>query len=330
MITLGFTIDSIKLFLSWDKLIRYDFIKLKSLLKNVQKIKRQENTSYQGWYKRLCIQYSETWGIKISGSISNFHSGFKYLLPITQLKEAIDRLGNELRIFNIERARIHRIDIALNLQTDKPIGLYTHRLFTDLPNFKKLEQDDGLRFEPRAKMKKNKTIVFAIYNKGADLQERNEIDNDFNILRLELRLLKRVSKQLEISNLEIKDLYNGYKVSKLVKLFYKFYSQIKKQTVLKDYSELIKVNPTNFKKYLLKYSIDIAGGDSDVYRLIEQLNEEGKFKSANDKSRCRKIIYDLSKENSISKLHPLIDEIDLKVEKECQDLINRLKYQVSA
>ncbi len=63
-------------------------------------------------------------------------------------------------------------------------------------------------------------------------------------------------------------------------------------------------------------------GEDEAYRFLEQLSIQGKFKNANDKSRCRKLIADFSQNQTISKLHPLIYELNIKVDKECLKILN--------
>lgn len=321
METLGFTIDTIKLFINWEKLEGFDYNRLKKIIKSLKNWKNDNKTWYEGRYENFQIRFSEGVGIFITGSISNYYCGAKYLLLLTKLKLAIEKLGCELGISHIDSARLYRIDLALNIQTDYPIEQYSHRLFTDLKNFKKLEQDDGVRFENRAKKRKNKSLVFAIYNKGCDLQERKNIDNDFNILRLELRLLKKVSKILGIKGLEIKHLYQHENIKKLVNLFDEFYFKIKKQTIPKDYDEIKHFTPTILKNYIQSLKLQTIGGESNIYKVIEQADLDRKFKTRNDKSRCRKYIEELSNNEFVSKQHPLVDEIDEKVKKSIDNII---------
>ena len=172
-----------------------------------------------------------------------------------------------------------------------------------------------------AKKRKNKSIVFAIYNKGCDLKERKNIDNDFNILRLELRLLKKVSKIFGIKGLEIKHLYQHENIKKLVNLFDEFWIKIKKQTIPKYYDEIKCFTPTVLKNYIQSLILEIIGGESFIYRIIEQADLDGKFKTRNDKSRCRKYIEELSKNEFVSKQHPLVNEINEKVKKSIDNII---------
>lgn len=322
METLGFTIDTIKLFINWEKLENFDYNIFKTFIKGIKSWKNDNRTWYEGRYKNFHISFSEGVGIYITGSISNYYCGAKYLLLLTKFRLAIEKLGCELGISHIVSARLYRIDLALNIQTDYPIEQYSHRLFTDLKNFKKLEQDDGVRFENRAKKRKNKSIVFAIYNKGCDLKERKNIDNDFNILRLELRLLKKVSKILGIKEVEVKHLYQYENIMKLVNLFDEFYFKIKKQSFPKDYVEIKCFNPTIRKDYIQSLILEKIGGESIMYRMIEQADLDGKFKTSQNKWKCRKYVEKLSKNEFVSKQHPLVDEINEKVKKSIDNIIN--------
>lgn len=311
---LGFTIDSINLFVSWEYLSDFDF-------KNFEKFVNAKMTrrgKYKGWYeggyRNFRIRYNSNYGIYVMGSISNYYRGYAFLLQHKDLRLAIDKLGNELGLY-LHSARLYRVDLALNILTDKPISHYNRRLFTDLPRFKRLEQDDGVRFQTLK-------IAFAIYNKLQELFDKREIEISENILRLELRLLKGISEELMIKEMKIQDLYSLLAFRLLVGKFQEYYNKIKKRTVLVGLDEIETITPTIISNYLKRNSVENTfGGEDEAYRFVEQLSIQGKFKNANDKSRCRKVITDFSQNKAISKLHPLIEEINRKVDEECSKIM---------
>ncbi len=318
---LGFTIDSIKLFLSPEKLRDYDFEYLKRMIGAEYKELEQYKGQYKGFYKNFHINFSKTSGIYIAGSITNFYVGAGSLLPYDQLKNAIDKLGKELRL-DLHSARLYRVDLALNIETDNPVSQYTHHLFTDLSRFKRLEQDKGVLF-------KTTETAFSIYNKSLELEEKKGIKNVKDVLRLEIRLLCSVSKKLGVKEMEMKDLYNPRNYNKLAELFCKYYQKIKKQTIPKNIHELSEITPRILSKCLIQAGIGhIFQDEKEVYRFIEQEDRQGKFKNANDKSRSRKLIDNLSDNKQISKLHPLIEEINKKVEVHISELKKQLSIKI--
>ena len=320
---LGFTIDSIKLFIDWEELSGFDFNAFKEKLKNIKiKKKYHENTSNyavwtEGFFKNFKVNYSEGQGIYLSGSISNYYKGYSALLEYPELKIAVEKLGSELALF-LHNAKLYRVDIALNIQTDKPVKQYSHYLFTDLSKYKRLEQDKGVLF-------KSISNSFSIYNKTLQLWEKKEI-KIHNVLRLEFRLLKNVSNFFGIKEMTINDLYNSHTFLKLLCGFQNIYDRIEKLRVPIDYTELKSITPKIQNQWLKKGNIiDIYGGEAEIYRLIEQADLEGKFKNANDKSRCRKDIRELSKNELITIPHPLALEISEKINLEIEKLKKRIK-----
>lgn len=315
---LGFTIDSIKLFIGWEELYEYDFSTLKEKLRSVRSKKkynknRTDSTIWiSGFYKNFKISYSEDYGIYISGSISNFYKGYKSLLKYSELKTAIEKLGSELELY-LNDSRLYRIDLALNIQTDKPIKQYSHYLFSDLSKFKRLEQHKGVLFTTTSKS-------FSIYNKSLELKDKRDI-NIPNILRFEFRLLKGVSKFFRIKKMKISDLYNPNIFLKLLYGFQGTYDRIEKARVLKDFSEIEYITPTILKKWREASSLI---QQAEMYRLIEQADLEGKFKTRNDKSRCRKDIKNLSYNEFITEPHPLALEISEKINLEIEKLKTEL------
>lgn len=315
---IGFTIDSIKLFLSWEELYGFDFQSLEEKFTKIKKRKKYYRNSSQytvwteGFYKNFKISYSEEQGIYLSGSISNFYKGYKALLKYSELKQAVEKLGSELGLY-LHDARLYRIDIPVTIQTDKPVEQYSRYLFSDLSRFRRLEQHKGVLF-------KTVNIEFFIYNKSLQLWDKKGIRIP-NALRLELRLLKNVSDYFGIKEMKISDLYHINTFLKLLNGFQDLYDRIEKLRVPKDYSELESITPKIQSRWLkLNNAIENYGGVAGMYRQIEQADLEKKFKNPNDKSRCRKDIRGLFNNELITKPHPLTLEISEKIHLEIRKL----------
>ncbi|WP_143884249.1 hypothetical protein [Chryseobacterium binzhouense] len=313
---LGFTIDSIKLFVSWEQLEKFDYETFKKKLKKVKNYKKyyRDKNGYMAWtkgtYRNFHINFSKSKGIYLAGSISNYYKDYSSLLSYFELKQAIEKLGLELDLC-LNDARIYRIDLALNIQTDNPIEQYSHYLFGDLSKFKRLEQDKGVLFKTTSKS-------FCIYNKSLQLKQKKGIDCR-DVLRLEFRLLKGVSKFFGVEKMKTSNLYNTEIFLKLLYGFQDVYNRIEKKRIPKDFSDLEYINPKILSSWMkIKNVVSEFGGESEFYRMIEQADLEGKFKNANDKSRCRKVIRDLSNNDLTTKPHPFISEISEKIDLEIE------------
>ena len=313
---LGFTIDTIKLFLSWEKLEQFDFSIFKEKLRNFKVEKKYRDGIYfwrkVGFYKNFHISYYEGEGIYLTGSISNFYAEKKSLLKYTELKKAVNQLGKEINL-NLHNARLYRIDLALNIITDKPVEQYSRFLFCDLSRFKRLEQDNGVLFKTSEK-------VFSIYNKSLELENKGILLK--NILRLEFRLVGGVSDFFGIKEIKISNIYDVNIFLKLLNGFQTIYNNIEKARIPKDFTELQSVTPKILSQFLQMSSVvKELGGQDAMYRLIDQFALEKKISTANIKSRCRKLIKDLSNNKSITKTHPLTEEILGKINDEIEKLI---------
>ncbi|MFJ1474637.1 phage/plasmid replication protein [Capnocytophaga cynodegmi] len=309
---LGFTIDSIRLFVRPEMLYDFDSSSL-----NFTPIHKNWK---EGFYKNFKIKFDKDKGMYLSGSISNYYKGSISLIDYSELKLAIESLSNELKI-NLHEAKLYRVDLALNIETDKPINQYSHLLFTDLPHFKRLEQKDGVRFETNSK-------VIAIYNKKQELLEKRKIDVHKDVLRIEFRITKNLSNVFKINKMKMKDLYNPFVYKVLIQTFYKYYHKIKKQVfiekdnILEDY-----ITPKTFYKYLIEKILSYTC-EKDLYRQIDQWDNEKRFKNPMDKSRCRKIIADNLKDSKTAKINPLAEEVNKKVNIECQKILNDIEEKL--
>lgn len=326
----GFDIDTIKLHFGWDELLDFDFERLSQILDDVIQVKKGY---YKGWnegqYKNFRITFSKNKGITITGSISNYFVGYVKVLEYKDLERAIERLGRELQL-NLHSAKIYRIDLALNIKPNHPVHQYTHHLFTRLSKFERIEKADGLTFQTKTS-RKNKipTKAFVFYNKTEQLYVKKHITTS-DCLRFEFRLFRNVSQALEVKDIRVKDLYNNQTFLKLLDSFYDLYSKIEKQIVLLN-PELEDefITPKMFLNILAGKGLEYLGGEKEAYRVIDQLNTQGRFKNPTDKSRCIGLIKKLLNNNSYSKIHPLAEEIYLKIEAEYKKLKNSLLQKQS-
>lgn len=309
----GFTIDSICLFLRAENFDKNTFESLydKILLDKLSKGKFKD--WYEGYHRNFRIRIHPLHGIYLNGSISVFMHGKVEILSIFRLSEAIEELGKDLKL-NLHKANLFRVDVALNILTEKPATYYTSKLFTDLPRFKRLEQDDGVRFETRKK-------AFAIYNKGKELKEKFNIDGYHNLIRLEFRILKGVSKALGINHINISDLYEIDNMFKLVDLFNDYYKKIRKRYIIGDMLKNDNITPKRFINFLLASYIEMVG-EEEVFSKIDDLSNRGLIKGSISKSRCKKMIKDLKSKKSI--LDPLVREINNIIQKENSQLMKVL------
>ena len=232
--------------------------------------------------------------------------------------KAIEKLGNSLGI-NLHSARLYRVDLALNIETNNPVSQYSNTLFTYLAHFIRLEQDNGVRFETKNK-------VIAIYNKTKELWEKKQIKIHQQILRIEFRVLKKTFDVFKIKEMKVEHLYQSSVYLLLVDTFFKYYQKIKKQHIISAEVNAKYITPTVFKSLLMNKGIELHfQTEEEAYTKIEEWSREGKFKNPMDKSRCKKIITGAFKNPKNTEIHPLVKEINSKVESNCRHTIEELR-----
>lgn len=311
----GFSIDTIVMYIGIDYLVDFNFNDFNLLINASPKRSGKFKDGCEGRYKNFHIIYSSWQGIYISGSISNFYVGNSTKIAHSQIEQAISELSYELGI-NLHTARLFRVDIALDLILNHKKLKYSNNLFTDLSRFKRFEKDEGLLFSSRAE-------AICIYDKKTELKKKHKIIIEDDVIRIEHRFLKNLKKSLSIENMVVEDLYSLETYMLIISKFKKRYDSIKKQTVIQGIDNMEQISPSEFKQYLNRNSIEnIYGSESNAYNHIEQYARDGKFKNANDKCRCRKIIKDYSTNKSASIIHPMAKLINHKVEKAYDSAMN--------
>jgi len=298
-----FEFDTVRIFIHWSNLENYDLKYLKKLT-NAQNIINRYNTSdkYKGNYKGFTILIANK-GITIVGSFSNYYLGYQKFLPHSKLKDAVGKLSFELNL-DLANAKLYRVDVNFNIITDKKTEKYTNNLFLDLPRFKRIEQDDGVKFRTGSK-----ELVF--YNKSLELFEKRGIKAE-KLYRIEFRILKNVKKHTGL--IYLKDLYNVKNYHSILTQFFELFKKMKKQSLANiNQSEFNSVKA--FQNHLLALGIISFGGEKEIFRTIEQFDRNKIFKNRNQKSRLRKNMKSLIDNTYQKKLNPLVREISDKFEK---------------
>jgi|GEM_PF-602062 len=315
----GFCVDTIKLFLSWEEIADdFDFKYF------AQRINSKVNNQgrYKGWskgaYKGLRVTYHPEHGIYLLGSISNFAVGKFKLLNYIELRDGIEMLSKEL-ILDLHKAQLRRIDLALNIVTDKSVEVYSNTLFLNLSRFKRFEQDKGVRFE-------SKQIQIAIYDKQKELKEKLHFDIKENLLRIEFRVSERVSKFFGIKKMIISDLYVVANYLKLLDRFRTYFLNIKFSKSLGTIEEDENITPKSLGKCLQGIGAQcLVQNDEDPFEIIERWDKQGKFKNPKNKARCKALLNETLASSDIDKVHPLIGEIISKVKKSFEKEEKELK-----
>lgn len=311
----GFDIDTIKLYVEGYTLSHSVIEFIKNLgERESRKIKRIEEKVY-------CWEVRKHKGFRISlfyvdeivlnfyfeGSISNFYKGKVNILPFYEFENAIINLSNEFKV-DFKNARVYRLDLACNIETDNPVNFYSNHLFVHLPRYKRFEQDIGVRFETDKK-------VFAIYDKPKELFDKSygKIKIDRNILRFEFRMLNGIATILGIKNLKVSDLLIRDNFKMVVNEFWKTYQNIRKLNTAICNNEMQEINQKIFKNELCKMGVDALGGKKEAFAYLEDLDKQGRFKNRNNLSNCRKFINEMP--STLKNEVAFVEELNYKIEK---------------
>ena len=129
--------------------------------------------------------------------VLNGHNYF--IVSSEELNESIDRIGNHVKNivginFNIDKAKLSRIDLCKNIKTESPFNIYRDALDTMIdPRYMPIidsQTDKGYW------KKKNKSRQYVFYDKLQELKNVQKINpesigiNSANIMRAELRFMK--------------------------------------------------------------------------------------------------------------------------------------------
>lgn len=133
------------------------------------------------------------WGIKLKGSLQKFVLGEANIFPLTKqdVKQGINKLSDILKI-NVENALITRLDFGINIQMEQNVTEY-FPLLLDVTRMKRFLFPTTLDF-------RNKTKQLSFYDKTLELEKR-KIFAPENLLRYEVRYLRKVNMQCQFENL---------------------------------------------------------------------------------------------------------------------------------
>jgi len=168
-----------------------------------------------GYLKGLRIHITDS-SIKITGSIAKYYLGTNLeTLNRDDVKKAIKDLSNRLHL-PIDKALVTRIDVSENFIMKHSVNDYLTHL-GQLSRFSRLEVTKGSLYY------KQKEQELCFYDKVAEAKARRveipEIFKNKNVLRYEYRLIKRLSKRLNVREVNVSLLYDEGFYSKLIQLW---------------------------------------------------------------------------------------------------------------
>ena len=306
--------DTVNLILHQEK-VSDDFLEsVPCYLDNFGTHEFSEKVSVTGYLGNLKIGVNKN-TVKINGgSLSKyyFQDSFK-TMKRKDVQRAIEKLSDDLHL-PFKSANVTRIDIAQNLFMDHPEKIY-YPYLGNAQYYSRSESSNGLYY-----MNKKRTKVF--YGKIREQKNKKQtIPLELigtNILRYELRFLKRIREQFK-QEINGGTLYDESFFHLLLQRYEKEYLKInKKRNPLQN----MKATGSTkiFRDYLAILGLDKLG-NSNGYKVIKEWQERKDIgrKQASD---LRLLLKRLTNMPILTKESDLISELDRKVKEAVLECLN--------
>jgi hypothetical protein len=206
----------------------------------------------------------------VRGSICKYFLGNNAeTLTRQDTERAIESLSDALGL-PMASAMVHRIDVGANLVMKYPLASYMP-LLGDAPYMKKSFWADRQTVQYS-----NKRRVMVFYDKLADMERLKESIPEpvqgKNLLRVELRLLKKSAKQLGKNQITGADLYNELFYIKPIDKFNEQYFLIQK---LRKETAISMKGQKEFLYSLAFWGLQSLGGQDTALGLLKAEKEKG-------------------------------------------------------
>lgn len=257
-------------------------------------------------------------GISIVGSLTKFYFGDNvHTLSRLQIKEAIDMLSDSFHL-DMQKAKVTRLDIGFNLNVNNRVRKYL-LLFGLCANLIRSENisngELSIYYRSHAK-RTNRGKELYFYDKAL---EANLLKSD-NLLRYELRFLKRLPQQLGVPEILGKTLLDSNFYTHLVNLWAENYFDIeKKQRIkLENMDSITKPQEAFNALVALLYSqVDPAL----IEAFLATLKEDKVFADPKYYTRLNQKINKINSNVSLMETNDLINELDIKIREKQQNIL---------
>ena len=278
------------------------------LLSRVAEHQRGDSHYITGDLQNLNLILSDQ-GASIKGSLAKWYLNDNLkTLTRSDTQLAIEQLSDTLHL-PIKEAKVTRTDIAHNfIMEHQPVLYYPY--LGDCKHFKRFTRSTSLYYENG-----NKTKLF--YDKIAEIKFKGVQTQSFllnqNLLRFELRFIKRLNKTFNIPKVTAQALYDERFFRDIVDKWVNEYKSINKLTKM-AFKDSAQLEPKDFMNQILLQSIINLGGQNQIFELIEEARRRGQFKRPEYASRTRAMIKSLCQLDSLTEPSELIRELDEKIE----------------
>ncbi|MDA8628647.1 hypothetical protein N9M15_00365 [Bacteroidia bacterium] len=279
------------------------------IIKDFDNIRHYINYRGESCYRVSHLNYNikvSNSGIYFNGSLSKYFFGHNfYALTISQTIEALNRLEDEVHL-SLDDAKIMRLDTSNNLIMSRRPEAYFQCL-GGAKYYERYQEGGSLYYST-----KQKQIVF--YDKVKEATSKkvsipSGLRNS-NLLRYEVRLKKRIAKQLQMNTVHISDLRNVNFHNRLIKFRTNEYQKIKLRKIPLNVDEIH--NPRDLFNQLLLFGIHCIGED-EFLTMIDNLKYICPNMPPEYRSRIKRKYLTICDNQRYNKESQLANELDIKM-----------------
>lgn len=298
--------DSLKLILTNEYDPSINFLNAISPELKINSQGTEYGISYiRGNFRNMKLRITKS-KIKIEGSIHVFWKG-NNLEPMSfhEFIDAINLLEQMLQL-PIEYARVSRLDFSGNILLKHPVEAY-FTYFGQKSRFKKQIFDNGISYN-------SEELMMIFYDKIKELKHKREIIPEYflkkNVMRYEIRFLKKLGKTFQVPELTIKKLKESSFYYHLCLLWRQEFKSLSMEM-----TSQAGLNPTGSKPKLLEQlaikQLQYIGIDN----FLDELSSWQKIGEITNKEAydIRKFIKDRASEQYPLAENELIRELNLKI-----------------
>ncbi|WP_298136051.1 phage/plasmid replication protein [Flavobacterium sp.] len=203
------------------------------------------------------------------------------------IRNAISNLSQELGL-PLERGRLTRIDVGVNIELDKNVTDYFPEIFF-LEYYQRITRNiSTLRFENNTHK-----ISLLFYDKLKEFVSKEKLIKDIdlgfitdaeNLMRIELQIQERVSQILKTKDVRVSCLFQTDFCRLLMRNWLDLYQNIYKKSVL-SYPKSLKGN-ADFEKFLKRYFVQDFGWERLDY-LMKKAVKQGSLTASNKSKKLK-------------------------------------------
>ncbi|MFD2246366.1 phage/plasmid replication domain-containing protein [Pontibacter ruber] len=299
-------LDTTKLFLSQ---VQAGF-SIEACLQNLTNVSENyrrttEEVYITGYAGNLRVGVSEH-GVTITGSLPKFYTGTNiHTLNRSDCRRAFEMMADTLHL-PIQRAKVKRVDVGLNLLTDHKPELY-YPYLGESRYYKRLTQPTAVNYQNKLRTKKAYDKIAESKSKGVAIPE---VYAGKNLLRFEVCYMQRLQKEFNQAFITPDVLTKESFYMGLIDRWHKEYESIKKTGLPKmDKSKMRTAK--GFWSQIDSVAVKLLGQEL-LLNLTEEMKEGEGFTTSREYYRIREQIIDYASGKSDEEPE-LIQELNKKV-----------------